>query len=376
MRKIAIKMLTGDKAKFYGLIFGIIFATFLMAQQVSIFLGIMDRTANQIIDVHEANIWVMDPQVEYIDEIRSLRRVDLQRVRSVPGVKWAVPFYKGFAVITAAGVSVKQAILLGVDDTSMIGKPPRMLFGKWQDLALPDSIIIDRAGWQLIWGDQPYQYGKIVEVNDTRLSVVGVSDSAAPFATFPIAYTRYSIAVRIAPPERKLTPFILARSDTPEQTVARIHEITGLKALTNLKFQQETKQYYLENTGIPVNFGITIVLGFIIGAAIAGQTFFIFVLENLRHFGGLKAFGVSNRQILEMVLTQAAFVAFIGYGIGIGLCAIFFEATSNFLALRGVFLTWPVALGTAISIIVIMFLSSIMSIHKVLVLDPAIVFRG
>jgi len=267
-------------------------------------------------------------------------------------------------------------LLLGVDDATLIGRPPLMSFGQWEDLKLPDSIIIDRAGWDLIWGNEPYKYGKVVEINDIRLIVVGVSNSAAPFATFPIAYTRYSIANRVTMPGRSRMPFILARSATPEQTAQLINKTTGLKALTNVEFQKQTKDYYMHNTGIPVNFGITIVLGFIIGAAIAGQTFFIFVLENLRHFGGLKAFGVTNRQILGMVLTQAAYVAFIGFSLGIGLCTLFFDLTSNILPLRGIFLTWPVVLGTAISVVVIMFLSSVISIRKVLVLDPAIVFRG
>ena len=376
MQIIAIKMLTGDKTKFYGLLFGIIFATFLMAQQISIFLGILGRTTSQIIDVHEANIWVMDPFVQYFDEVKALRDVDLERVRSVKGVEWAVPFFKGFAIISTPGISVKQALLLGIDDASLIGRPPNMSFGKWEDLKLPDSLIIDRGGWDLIWGKEPYKYGKVVEVNDTRLTVVGVSESAAPFATFPIAYTRYSVANRVTMPGRSKMPFIIARSATPEQTAKLISKTTGLKALTSEEFRKETIGYYLRNTGIPVNFGITIALGFIIGAAIAGQTFFIFVLENLRHFGGLKAFGVTNRQILTMVLTQAAFVGFIGFSIGIGLCAMFFESTSHILPLRGIFLTWPIALGTAISVVFIMILSSLISIRKVLILDPAIVFRG
>lgn len=376
MKQIALKMLTGDKTKFYSLVFGIAFATFLMAQQISIFLGIMDRTANQIIDVHEANIWVMDPSVEYIDEVKSLRDVDLQRVRSVAGVQWAVPLYKSFAIINAPGKPIKQGILMGVDDSTLLGKQQTMLFGKWTDLSIPDSMIIDRGGWQLIWGDKPYDDRQVIEINDHRLRVVGVCDAGAPFATFPVAYTRYSVAISVTPPQRTRMTFVLARAEDPEKTVAKIRAQTGLKAYTNDEFKNETKNYYLRNTGIPINFGITILLGFIIGAAVAGQTFFIFILENLRHFASLKAIGINNKQILHMVLVQAAFVGFIGYSIGIGLCALFFESTSKVLALRGVFLTWPVALGTGVSIIVIMFLSSIISIRKVLVLDPATVFRG
>lgn len=60
MSWIALRMLMGDRAKYFGLIFGVSFATLLMTQQVSIFMGIMTRTANQILDVRDAEIWVMD----------------------------------------------------------------------------------------------------------------------------------------------------------------------------------------------------------------------------------------------------------------------------------------------------------------------------
>ena len=48
--------------------FGVTFATLLMTQQVSIFMGILTRTGNQIRDVRDADIWVMDNRVRYVDE--------------------------------------------------------------------------------------------------------------------------------------------------------------------------------------------------------------------------------------------------------------------------------------------------------------------
>ena len=126
-----------------------------------------------------------------------------------------------------------------------------------------------------------------------------------------------------------------------------------------------------------MNFGITVALGFIVGAAVVGQTFYIFVIENLRQFGALKAMGVANGTILRMVLLQAIVVASIGYAIGIGLCAGFFEITSRIsINLRGFELSWQVAAGTACAILVIIVIASFASIRKVMVVDPAIVFRG
>ena len=63
MHWLALKMLTGDRLKFLGLLFGVTFATLLMSQQVSIFVGIIRRSASQIIDVRDASVWVMDRRV-------------------------------------------------------------------------------------------------------------------------------------------------------------------------------------------------------------------------------------------------------------------------------------------------------------------------
>ena len=85
----------------------------------------------------------------------------------------------------------------------------------------------------------------------------------------------------------------------------------------------KTIKYYLIYTGIPINFGITVFLGFLVGTAIAGQTFYNFTIENLKQFGALKAMGASNLRIVAMILLQAAVVGVLGYGIGVGLSTLF-----------------------------------------------------
>ena len=81
---------------------------------------------------------------------------------------------------------------------------------------------------------------------------------------------------------------------TDHEAARRIDEATRLRALTADEFGWETIWYYFRNTGIPINFGITVVLGLIVGTAIAGQTFYLFTLENLKQFGALKAMGVTT----------------------------------------------------------------------------------
>jgi putative ABC transport system permease protein len=378
MRAIALKMLFGDRAKYLGLVLGITFASFLMAQQVSIFVGLMSRTASQIIDVTEADIWVMDPQVQYLEEVEPLRQVDLQRVRSVPGVAWAAPLYKGLAVTRSPDGKMQQMILMGVDDDTLIGLCRDMVAGTQDSIYQADAMIMDRSGYEYTWPGEPVRLPRVLEMNDRRVVVTGLCNARPPFVTFPIVYTRYSTAQQIQPPRRKFTSFIVARAapgQDPAAVARRISTATGLQALPWRDFMWRSINYYLTRTGIPVNFGITVVLGFIVGAAVAGQTFFIFILENLRQFGALKAIGVSNWQILGMVLVQACVVGAVGYALGTGMAGTFFALTADVPALRGFFFPWQVLVGVGIAVFLIMIVASIASIRKVLVLDPAVVFR-
>jgi len=275
---------------------------------------------------------------------------------------------------------LQQIILLGVDDATLTGVAPQLVLGSVENLKQPDAMIIDRAGFQFMWPGEEPGLGKVVELNDHRAVIVGISDASAPFTTYPVVYTKYSNARNYIGRTRKQMSFVLvhARPEVDTHLLAqRITAETGLKALTWREFAWATIGYYLKRTGIPVNFGITVALGFIVGAAVVGQTFYIFVVENLRQFGALKAMGVANATILRMVLLQAMVVAGIGYGIGIGLCAGFFEITSRVsINLRGFELPWQVAIGTGGTVMVIIVIASFASLRKVMVVDPAIVFRG
>jgi len=375
---IAWKMLIGNRAKYLGIVFGVVFAALLIAQQSSIFCGLMSLTVSQIRDVEGPDIWVMDDHVQFVDDIKPLADTELFRVKSVPGVAWAVRFYKGLGRARLEEGTYEQMILLGLDDATLVGAPERILLGSIADLRKPDAVIMDDAGYKRIWPGEPFRLGRIFEMNDRRAVVVGITRASRTFQSFPICYTRYSQAVQFAPPERKVLSFVLV---DPEEGVAatevcrRIEARTGLQALTREQFIRKTISYYLAKTGIPVNFGITVLLGFLVGTAIAGQTFYLFTVENIRQFGALKAMGTSNWMILVMVLGQALQVGLVGYGTGVGLAALFGWASRSFTRLS-FFMPWQVLAITGGAVFVIVLLASLLSIRKVLVVDPAIVFRG
>jgi putative ABC transport system permease protein len=379
MNWIALRMLTGDRNKYLGLIFGVTFATLLMSQQVSIFMGVLTRTGNQILEVRDADLWVMDNRVRYLDEAPGLQDTDLMRVRGVPGVAWAVRFFTGTVRVRLEDGNTRNVHLVGLDDETLVGAPQEMIAGHVDDLKRPDAVVVDKAGYEYMWGKEPFQLGRTFHINDRRAVLVGVCKVAPPFFSDPIIYSRYSHAARYVPRERNLMNYILvkpAENMDHHELCRRVAEQTGRTALTRWQFFWKTVGYFLSSTGIPVNFGITIALGFIVGAAVTGQTLYLFILENLKQFGALKAMGIPNSGILRMIMLQALLVGGIGYGLGVGLSAIFFITTGNLTHLAGLHLTWAAYEGTGAAVLLIVIATSIASARRVLILEPAVVFRG
>ena len=379
MIRLGLRMLQRDRAKYLGLVFGTAFATLLMVQQLSFLAGVRLRTASQVLDVREADLWVMDPRVEYVDGVEPMTDTQLLRVRGVPGVAWALPFYKGMATLKASGGRLQNAILLGVDDATLVGAPARMVLGTADALRRPDAVIVDRASYGAIWPGQPLELGRELELNDRRAVVAGICEASAPFTNSPVLYARYTAATGFIPQARKRLSFVIAGVSPGQDAhavAARIAALTGLKARTWQDFTFDTIVYYIRMTGILVNFGITVGLGFMVGAVIVGQTFSIYVIENTRNLGTMKALGLTNAGIARMTLAQGGLSALLGYAIGIGASAAFFEGVSTFVTdARGLFLPWQVTLVVAVAVAGIVGLTSVTSLRRIFRIEPAAVFR-
>lgn len=382
---IALKMLLGDKSKYISMIIGIAFSSLIMTQQPAILVGLLSRTYSFIRDISAPDIWVMDNGVQFVEEHKPLRDTDLGRVRGIKEVSWAVPLYKNLMKARMPDGSSKTIDLTGIDDGTFVGAPYRILEqGNLLDLKRADAIFVDYEAAQsrlrVKIGDEqtrPLMIGDILEINDTRAQVVGYIKSTRNFVLQPQLYTTYSRAVKYGQLNRRYLTYVLVKvkKGFDHNDVCRlIREKTGLMAYTSDQFAEVSLNYWMKNTGIPINFGISVLLGFLVGIAVVGQTFFNFIHENMKHYAILKAMGIQRDTLSKMVMVQAGVVGFIGYGIGVGLCALFgMKFNDSVLAFR----MPPILLFySGLGVIFIILMSAIFSIRRVQTVDPAVVFRG
>ncbi len=379
MYHLALKMLLGDRAKYVMLVGGLTFASLLMTQQCGVFFGLLSWTTSHMRNMR-ASIWVVDPKVEQINEVKPMRDTDVNRVRSASGVAYAMPLYTGIIQARMADGSFKPVQMVGLDATTLVGRPPVVLKGRLEDLRLANTVMIDELAVERLSQGRarPLQIGDTFEINDREARIIGICKTDRHFFGYPYVYTTYDEALQFAPKTRKMLSIVLAEPKpgvTAVQAARSIESETGLKAYTEAEFNVATVKWFFRNTGIPASFGTTIILGFIVGIAIAGQTFYSFVLENLRHLGALKAMGASNGLIARMLMVQALTVGLIGYGLGVGLTTIFGLAVLK----KGqppFLLPYQLPLFTLAIILLICLFAALLGIRKIYKLEPAVVFRG
>lgn len=385
MNMLALRMLVGDRARYLGLLIGVSFAALMITQQAGIFLGLAQRTSSFIETTSVADLWVMDPEVEHVADAKPMLGTSLYTVRGVDGVAWAVPMYKSFARARLPNGAVRSVQLVGLDDATLEGGPPAMVEGSMESLREPDAVIVDArdVGEKLGVGtrrggvERPLRIGDTLELNDRRARVAGIYRAAPGFFWEPIVYTTYSRALSFEPGERRMLTYVLVKvapGRDVEEVRRRIEERTGLAAYTRAGFSEVTSSYILKKTGILVNFGIAVGLGFLIGVLITGQTFYNFTVDNTRHFAALKAMGAGNGRVARMVILQALSVGAIGYGLGVGGAA----ATGSFLgsgdlAFR---MPWQLLVFSGAAIAAVCVVAAVLSVRRVLHAEPGMVFKG
>lgn len=337
-----------------------------------------------------APIWVVDEKVEQVNETNPLRDTDVARVRSVDEVAWAMPLYSGIQRVRLENGKFKVIQLVGIDPTTLAGAPVKMIEGRLEDLRLPNTVVIDDLAVRRLARNPKdektwVKLGDVFEINDMEARVVGICEAMNSFTGGPYVWTTYERALQYTPASRKMLSAVIAAPREGvdlEHAAGRIEQATGMKAYVNKGFGTSDRDFgtstiwwYVRNTGIPISFGTTVIVGFIVGVAISCQTFYAFVLENIRHLGALKAMGASNGILCGMLVLQSLTVGVIGYGIGMLATAMFAMGALE-REQPPFFMSWHIPVIALGVILMICALAALLGIWRVSRFEPAMVFRA
>jgi putative ABC transport system permease protein len=373
--KIAYKLLVNDRGKFAALLVGITFAVFLMVMMTSMFAGILHRSSATVLNVG-AKLWVMDPAVNTPANSIPMPDYVLDAVRSINGVKYAVPLYSGGALVKLRSGAYQSVTVLGIDDSSLYGRPA-LVEGQIENIYAENAfIVVKDAEFHKL--ENP-RVGTEFEINDHRGVIVGIAKvTTSGLFGVPTLYTTYHRALQYIPSTRFTTAFILIepkRGDAIPSIKKQVRAL-GYEALTRDEFIQKTSAFYKYQTGLGINVLIMTAISFIVGLSISGQTFYTFILENLDKFGALKAIGAKGSELVCMILFQATFTALTGYGLGIGLASLLIAVARLRLPSYAARITFPTLGFAFVMVLIIASISSYIGVRKVLRIEPFDIFRG
>ncbi|SFP97826.1 ABC transporter permease [Hydrogenimonas thermophila] len=396
MLNIAIKMLWGDRTKFFGLLFGISFTAFLVTFALSFFAGFMTNSFALISENPTADVWVMDPAVRSTEMTINMPESVLSQVKSIDGVNYATALAIGDISVRFPNGRFQTFQMIGVDDATLAGapKPP---FGDVETLLhIPDAVIVASGGTEgklqtPIYKRDQWAYdgahlsvpmrslkaGDELLINDKRVFVAGISKTIPRFPPRPLIYTTFSTFKKILPSESRYITFVLVSAKpgvSPKKLAQRISTITGFSARTSDDFKKDTIKWYLINSEDVGDMSAMLILAMTVGFGFTGIMLYMFTYENLQQYAVLKAIGTSDKTLLSMIFTQASVSAFIGAGIGIGVCALVGELIVGFEINYPFRLMWFAPLVGVFGVMIISLTAALISMRPVLKLDPGRVF--
>lgn len=340
MIRVAIAMLTGDLAKYAGVLFGIAVTTFLTTLVGSMFAGMLSRTYALIDDNPSADVWVMDPACQTVTQPINIPETAIDRVRSVAGVAEATRLAVGSVSTRLPHGRFISVDVIGADDATLRGVPESVPREVAELLRSPDAVLADPAGTraQLVvpmddadsWArgaprlevlTRTMRDADEVMANNHSVRVRGVVAGAPRFNPQPVFYMTYSNASRILPPTRHRLTFVLVRADQGQDLVLLARDIersTGLRARTAGEFRRDTVLWFLANAEFISHVGIMVTFAAVVGLAITGLMLYMFTRENARYYATLRAIGATPVRLMSMVVSQSLFAGAVGFGLGIG----------------------------------------------------------
>lgn len=370
MLSSALRFLSYDKTKSFGALLGVVVATFLIGQQMGIFIFLTD-SMKRLVTLAPDYIWVVDNKTENVNSLGQLRMRLRYQMESLEGVESVHPLFFGAARVQYPDGDNTPITVIGFEPPAFVGAPA-FLEGKAEDLLPDGAIAVD------IFDDAAFpstEIGTTCEINNRKAYVAARTKGVRTFGGVLVFTTLERARLWSNAPADAANAFLVKA--TPGKTAEVIERINkgmfGVRAWQGEELGKNTVSIILRTTSIAFSVGTLVVFAFIAGLFIVGLTLYSAAIDRLKDYGTMKAIGANNGYIRKLIFTQATLFALLGFGIGFSLLQAFkygiaksgllFEFTTGFLLIF-FFSICAIALGGAI-----------LAVRRITSLEPAEVFR-
>jgi putative ABC transport system permease protein len=374
MASLAVSNLLHDKVRFAVTVVGVVFAVVLVAVQIGLFIGFATTTSN-VIDHSQADLWIVSQNVDHLEVGVPMAESKLYQALSTPGVLSAQKHIVQFVDWRCPSGAIERVELVGFEPHGDMGGPWNAEAGAVAALNAPDAMVIDRLYLDKLG---IVDVGQTVEIRQRRARVVGFTKGIRTFTTAPVVFTSFKNALNYTGLAADRTTYILVKA-IDGYDVQRLRrdlkaQLTGVDVYTTGEFSRRTRVYWMFGTGAGITIILAAVLGFIVGVVIVAQTIYAATIDHLREYGTLKAIGASNLYLNWVIVKQSLISGAIGYtvGIAIGYLAVQLSRESQVQ----IVVPWPIGVALLALTLAMCAAASVVSIHKVTRIDPAVVFRN
>jgi putative ABC transport system permease protein len=374
MPPLARRNLFHDRIRLVVTLTGIAFSVVLMVVQWGLFEGFSSSTSG-LIDHSNADLWIAAKNTAYLEQAIPFNERKYYQVLATPGVDKAIKYIVRWSIWKQPGGRAESVAIVGCDPDATIGGPFNLVAGDVQQLKQPNAVIIDR-----IYADKldAHQIGDMVEINGYRAKVVGFTDGIRAFTTSPYVFTTFKRALDFTVIADDQTNFILVKAapgvDVKQLKAELQRRLPDNAVFETAEFSSSTRHYWMFTTGAGIAVLMAAALGLIVGIAVVAQTIYATTMDHIREYGTLKAMGAPNSYVLGVIMQQAVIAATMGYIIGMAVSLFVVHGASSGGA--NILLSWQTAVGLFFLTLAMCTSAAVVSVKKILSLDPAIVFKG
>ncbi len=370
---LAWRNLAHDRVRLVVTLVGIVFSVVLMGMQSGLLVG-FTRTTTGLVDNARADLWMVPKGTLDVDLGGPLDERRRYQALAIEGIAKAEPYLINFARWKKPDGGTESIQLVGHQLGDDLAGPWSLEEGSVEDLRRPDGVIVDRLYAKKLGVTA---IGDTAEINGRRARVVGFTRGIRTFTQSPYVFTSLPNArAFVGAPSTQAGYVLLALApgaDAATVEAAIESRIPDVEVYQSAAFAKSSSDYWLFTTGAGFSLIISALLGLVVGIVIVAQTLYASTIDRLPEYATLKAMGAPNSYLYRIIITQAGIGAVIGYVIGLAIVIALVFASRE--ASAAPVLPLSLALGLGGLTLVMCVGAAILSIRKVMAIDPVGVFR-